>query len=299
MFIAVTGGSGFIGRYILRQLVNQGHHVRAMCRTSSDRSGLDDIAEHLEWREGELGNAADARSLVDDCDAVVHAALDRPGKSFRAGEGELISFCQKNIIGSLQLIQAAKDAQVKRFVFVSTCAVHDKILNDRPLDETHPTWSASHYGAHKAAVEQFVYSFGLGEQFPICAIRPTGVYGVNHPVRQSKWYELVAGVARGETVTCEHGGKEVHASDVAKAIGLLIAADDATIRGHVFNCYDRYVSQFEVATIAKRLSQSEAAILGRPTLPKSQIETQKIERLGMTFGGQALLESTIGSMLTA
>ena len=67
----------------------------------------------------------------------------------------MLEFVEKNVLGTLQLIRAARQANVGRFVFVSTCAVHEKILDDRPLDETHPTWATRHYGAHKAAIEQF------------------------------------------------------------------------------------------------------------------------------------------------
>jgi nucleoside-diphosphate-sugar epimerase len=49
--------------------------------------------------------------------------------------------------------------------------VHDVILQDRPLDEAHPLWPKSHYGAHKAAIEKFVHSFGLGEGYAICSLR--------------------------------------------------------------------------------------------------------------------------------
>src|SRR4029079_2079283 len=109
---------------------------------------------------------------------------------------------------------------VAEFVFISSCAVHDVIVTDRPLDETHPLWPASHYGAHKAAIEKFVHSYGFGQGFPICALRPTGIYGRAHPLSQSRWYELVQKVLRGEAVDCRRGGKEVHASDVAKATAL-------------------------------------------------------------------------------
>ena len=63
----------------------------------------------------------------------------------------------------MQLFQAAFDAGIARFIHISTCAVHDVILDDRPLDETHPLWPKSHYGAHKAALEAFVHSFGFGQ----------------------------------------------------------------------------------------------------------------------------------------
>jgi nucleoside-diphosphate-sugar epimerase len=297
MRIAITGGTGFIGRYILRLLASEGHELRAWYRPSSDRSGLEDVAGQTTWVEGTLGNQDDAHELVVGCDAVVHAALYHPGGGFRGGEGELIPFCQTNIIGSLQLIDAARRGGVSRFVFISSCAVHEKILDDRPLDETHPTWAASAYGAQKAAIEQFVYSFGLGEEYPICALRPTGVYGADHPAEQSKWFDLVGRVVRGETVNCDSGGKEVHAEDVAEAASLLLNADAAAIRGQAFNCYDRYVSLFEVASIAQRLSGSAAEIRGHQTTPKNQIETGKLRALGMQFGGTAALESTIKQLV--
>lgn len=299
MRIALTGGTGFIGRYLLHQLAGEGHQLHAWHRASSDRSGLQDVAERVTWRQGELGNPADAAALVESCDAVVHAALYRPGSGFGADNDDLLEFCQANIIGTLQLIQAAREAGVKRFVFISSCAVHDKILDDRPLDETHPTWAASHYGAYKAAVEQFIYSFGLGQQYPICGLRPTGVYGADQPINQSKWFDLVARVVRGESVSCQGGGKEVHAADVARAISLLLQSDPSRIAGQVFNCYDRYVSQHEVASLAQQISGSSAPIQGQASTPKHQIETGKIQALGMQFGGQPKLHATIESLVQA
>lgn len=299
MKIAVTGGTGFIGRYILRQLVDSGHQVRAWRRESSDVSGLEAVSDNLEWQVGQLGNESDAKNLIAECDAVVHAAFDRPGKGFQHSEGDLLAFLQTNILGSLQLIQAAQENRLRRFVFISSCAVHDKILDDRPLDETHPTWAASHYGAYKAAVEQFVYSFGLGRDFPICSLRPTGVYGINHPVEDSKWFDLVRRVVEGETVSVEKGGKEVHAADVAKAVNVLLDAKPEEIRGQAFNCYDFYVAQHTVATLAKRFSDSTATIQGEPTRPKNQIENGKIKKLGMRFGGESQLEETVRAMVIA
>ncbi|REK49238.1 MAG: NAD-dependent epimerase/dehydratase family protein, partial [Planctomycetota bacterium] len=158
-------------------------------------------------------------------------------------------------------------------------------------------WATSHYGAHKAAIEKFVHSYGLGAGYPICALRPTGIYGLAHPATASKWFDLVAQVARGETVECRRGGKEVHVDDVARAVEILLSADG--IAGEAYSCYDRYVSEHEVATIAKRLSGSDAEILGAATSPKHQIETAKIRALGMEFGGVERLEATIAELLAA
>ncbi|WP_166829880.1 NAD-dependent epimerase/dehydratase family protein [Thalassoroseus pseudoceratinae] len=298
MKIAVTGATGFIGQYIVRRLVESGHTCRCWFRPTSDRSGLKSVADSVQWVEGELAGGAETE-FVSGCEAIVHAALYHPGGGFRGGEGDLIDFATKNIIGSLQLIQAAREADAKRFVFVSTCAVHEKILDDRPLDEAHPLWATSHYGAHKAAIEKFVHSFGLGEGFPICAVRPTGVYGVMQDVARSKWFPLIKRIVAGKDVRCEGGGKEVHAGDVAKAIDVLLNADEDQIIGEAFSCYDRYVSEYEVATLAKELTGSSSRIHGEPKSPKNQIVTEKIRALGMEFGGEPLLRKTIEQLAQA
>jgi nucleoside-diphosphate-sugar epimerase len=201
------------------------------------------------------------------------------------------------VLGTLQLIEASRSVGVERVVFVSTCAVHEKILEDRPLDESHPLWATSHYGAHKAAIEKFVHSYGLGEGYAICGVRPTGVYGLTHPPEHSKWWNLVEQVVRGETVRCSHGGKEVHAADVAQAVEILLTAD--AIHGQVYNCYDRYISDHDIAVIAKQLTGSNSPIEGDASAPRHQIETGKIRDLGMEFGGTPLLEKTVGQLVQA
>lgn len=297
MKIAVTGATGFLGRYIVRHLIGAGNDCRCWHRPNSDRSGIESSNGGLEWIPGELGNSAACRDLVAGCDAVVHSALFRPGHDFRGGEGDLPNFVEKNIGGTIQLMEAARSAEVGRFVFISTCAVHERILSDRPLDETHPLWATSHYGAHKAAIEKFVHSYGLGNGWPICAVRPTGIYGLAHPASNSKWYDFVKSVVRGESVECTRGGKEVHAADVAKAVEVLLNADAEKITGEAFSCFDRYVSQFDIATITKELSGSNCEIHGNQTRPKNQIVTDKIKAVGMEFGGEELLRQTIQQLI--
>jgi nucleoside-diphosphate-sugar epimerase len=158
-------------------------------------------------------------------------------------------------------------------------------------------WASSHYGAHKAAVEAFVHSYALGEKYPICALRPTGIYGVNHPIEKSKWYDLIVSVVTGSPAECRGGGKEVHAADVARAASLLLHADSERIAGEAFNCYDRYISEYEVATLAKGMIGGHAEILGEPPQPKHQIETSKLRALGFEFGGKPLLRETIRDLV--
>ena len=297
MRIAITGATGFLGLYIVNHLASAGHVCRCWYRPGSDRGGFEAMEQQIEWVPGGLGDGTASNSLVEGCDAIVHAALYHPGGGFRGSEGDVLEFVEKNVLGTMQLIEAARHADVGRFVFISTCAVHDKILDDRPLDETHPTWATNHYGTHKAAIEQFVHSYGFGDGYPICALRPTGIYGVARPVEHSKWFELVQAVKRGESVQCRHGGKEVHAADVARAVEILLMAKG--IAGEVYNCCDCYVSDYEVAEITRAQCGSRSEILGKQTAPKHQIVTDKIQRLGMQFGGRPLVEQTIPQMLDA
>lgn len=295
MLVAVTGATGFLGRYIVKRLTRQGHSCRLWCRKGSDRTGFEACDANVEWIDGTLGDAAAAAHLVQGSDAIVHAALDRPAGAFRGNEGDIIPFVQRNLVGSLQLIEEARAAGVGRFIYLSTCAVHERILDDRPLDETHPLWPLSHYGAHKAAVEAFVHSYGFGHNFAICALRPTGIYGVAHVPSRSKWYQLVQDIVGGKDVVCRGGGKEVHAEDVAAAVELLLTVPNMS--GEAYACYDRYISEFEVATLAKQICQSTANIKGTVTAPKHQIVTEKISRLGLQFGGAPRLQQTVEQLV--
>jgi nucleoside-diphosphate-sugar epimerase len=295
MKIAVTGATGFLGRYIVRHLAELGHELRCWYRDSSDRGGFDGVEDTIEWVPGDLTDEASMHALVAGCDAVVHAALYRPGQGFRGAEGDVSVFVERNVLGTVRLIEAARKADVPRFVFISTCALHEVILDDRKLDEAHPLWPLTHYGAHKAAIEKFIHSYGLGDGYEICSLRPTGIYGLSRPVGRSKWYDLVQAVKRGEPIDSATGGKEVHASDVAKAVGILLTANG--VAGQAYNCYDRYIAVEEVARIAKELSGSDSMISTVNKGPKHQIDTSKLRALGMAFGGLSILTETIHGLL--
>lgn len=294
MNIAVTGATGFLGRYIVNRLTAAGHRCRCWHRTDSNRGGFNH-PKQIDWVEGQLGDAKSAGQVVEQVDAVIHSALHHPGGGFRGGEGDILEFVNNNVTGTIRLIEEAKRASVPRFVFISTCAVHEIILEDRALDEAHPLWPLTHYGAHKAAIEKFIHSYGLGQGYDICSLRPTGIYGLTHPPQNSKWYSLVHAVKNGETITSPSGGKEVHADDVAKACELLLTADG--VAGQAYNCYDMYIATREVAEIAKELTSSDARIAGENKGPKHQIDTSKIKALGMTFVGRTGLIDTVKQLL--
>ena len=317
MNIALTGATGFLGRYIANRLLRAGHNCQCWFRSQSDRGGFVSGPGRLTWIPGTLGDDAATEGLVTGVDAVVHAGVHRPeeGMGHRGAEGDPTAFADANVLGSLKLIQAARHRQVERFVFVSTCGVHDRILEDRPLDETHPRWPLTHYGASKAAVEMFVHSFGLPHRmnpqaapthrhlaekrpWPICALRPVGIYGLRRPPSAGKWYRVVQRVLDGEAVEDPSGGKEVHAEDVAGAVEVLLHADADRIAGQCFNCYDQYVAAEAVARIAVARTGSDSCITTQNRGPRHQIRTEKLKALGATFGGASRLETYVQELTT-
>lgn len=301
MKIAVTGATGFLGRYVVRQLASDGHILRCWHRDCSDRTGFAPAEPAIEWVPGDLTDEGSVAPLLRGAEAVVHAALARDAlTSFRASGGrDLLGFVEANLIGSLRLMQAARAAGVGRFIFISTCAVHEVVLEDRPLDEDHPPRPTTAYGAHKAALEMFVHSYGLGEGWPICSLRPCGIYGLAHPPAASKWYELTGRVLRGEPVASPRGGKEVHAHDVARAVALLLRVPAQSLAGQAFNCCDRYVSDQQLARLAKELTSSPSVIEDLNRGPRHQIVTAKLRALGFEFGGESLLRQTVAELIAA
>ena len=317
MHIAITGATGFLGRYIVNHFLSLGHHCRCWYRPQSDRGGFSDSSP-LTWVRGELQNFDSIANLLEGADAVVHGGLYQPpsGSGHRGASSDVTAFAQVNIMGSLQLIESAQRRGIERFVFISSGGVHDQILEDRPLDERHPLWPQSHYGAYKASVEKFVHSFGLSHRFSpgaspthrhltdqaawaICSLRPVGIYGLRRPLTKSKWHDVVRKVQSGNPIADPSGGKEVHADDIACAVELLLNSDPQVVAGQSYNCCDRYIAAEEVATIAKDLCGSNSEITRSNKGPKHQIETGKLEALGMQFGGRLRLERYVEQLIAA
>lgn len=291
MLVGVTGATGFLGRALVHHLLASGHRVRAWYRLGSDRGGMPSA---VQWLPGHLGDRDACEALVRGVDAVVHAAVEWPER-----DTSLLQSLRTNFLGSIQLIESARESGVGRFVYISSGAVHERILDDRPLDETHPAWPTDHYGAMKASVEAFVYSYGLGMRWPICALRPVRIYGVDRPPSQSVYWHLVAAVMRGEAIDAAGGGKMVHADDVARAIEILLHSPSERVAGQAFECCDSYVANQTVARIACELAGLNNPIVSYHATARHTIVTRKLLDLGMTFGGEALLRRTIMQLIAA
>jgi nucleoside-diphosphate-sugar epimerase len=267
MLVALTGASGFIGSYTARALHRAGHTVRALVRPTSRR---DHIAEVVgEFREGDVADTQAIAGLVAGAEAVIHNAVD-----WDALERSPVVNFERNVLGSLRLLDAARQAGVEQFVFVSSVAVYHEILPDRALDENHPTWPSSIYGAYKASIEPHLKAYHTTYGMNTSAWRPAAVYGVDPNPKASQWYALIDTARKGGTIDTPAGGKITHVQDVADA--LTLAVGDASVAGQFYNLVDRYMYWQQAAEFAKAVAGSNATVVDRKgSGPKNTFDTRK------------------------
>jgi nucleoside-diphosphate-sugar epimerase len=267
MLIALTGASGFIGSFTARALHRAGHAVRALVRPTSRRGHVADVVS--EWREGDVADPQAAAGLVAGAEVVIHNAAD-----WDALDRSPVTHFERNVLPSLRLLEAARQAGAEQFIFVSSVAVHHEILGDRALDENHPTWPNSLYGAYKASVEPFLKAYHHTHGLNTSAWRPAAVYGVDPNLKASQWYDLIDKARRGETIDTPAGGKITHVQDVADA--LTLAVGDASVAGQFYNLVDRHMYWQQAAEFAKEISRSTATIVDRKGFgPKNTFDIRK------------------------
>jgi len=290
--VAVTGATGYVGRFIVKRLIEEGAAVRAWRRGSSDLRGL---PESVEWIEGDLSSPESATPLLDGADALVHAALDHAPGRYRDGEGDdAARFLKLNVDGSLALLAAAQRSGVGRVVVLSSRAVFGRAVGG-PISDYTPVSPDTHYGTAKVALERLVRDKGT-PGWPIAALRPTGVYGIVEPVERSKWFSLVKDVIGGRAVPAR-AGTEVHGDDVAGAMWLLLTAPWGQVAGRFFNCSDILVSNREIARLVQTCAGISGSLPDEGTPPLGIMLSDALKALGMKFGGRKLFERTITDLV--
>ena len=293
MICAVTGATGYVGRFIAKRLVSEGVEVRAWRRPSSDLTGL---SEKIGWIEGALGSQDSVERLVEGADMLVHMALEHVPGRYRGGEGDDPErFWQLNVDGSAALLRAARKAGVKRAVVFSSRAVFGRNAEGPIADDATPS-PDTHYGAAKKELETFARKFSDG--WPVAVLRPTGVYGVVEPLERSKWFTLVKDVLRGVSVQ-PRAGTEVHGDDVATATWTLLNAEPGAVAGRAFNCSDIVVSHRDIVLLAQRFAGIRGPVPEAGDPPQSLLRTDALDALGVSFGGKPQFEKTVKRLVSA
>jgi NAD dependent epimerase/dehydratase len=185
MKILVTGADGFIGSHLTEALVRAGHQVRAFTLYNSFNTWgwLDncapDVAGHFEVFAGDIRDPHGVRAAVKGCESILHlAALIGIPYSYHSPD----SYIDTNIRGTLNVVQAARDYQVRRVVHTSTSEVYGT-AKFVPITEEHPLQGQSPYSASKIGADQIAQSFYRSFGTPVVTIRPFNTYGPRQSAR--------------------------------------------------------------------------------------------------------------------
>lgn len=175
--IAVTGAAGFIGRWVVAELLDRGYAVRGLDDLSN--GSRRNVAEFESTDEfsltvGDISEPGVADELVgDDVEACIHLAaeidvqesLDDPESHF-----------ETNVVGTEHVLEACR-ATDTRLGLVGTCMVYDMVDSEEGIDESHPVKPASPYAGTKLAAENIGESYYHGYDLPVTILRPFNTYG--------------------------------------------------------------------------------------------------------------------------
>lgn len=185
MKILITGADGFIGSHLAEALVREGNSVRAFVLYNSFNSWgwLDrcsaEIKGQFEVFAGDIRDPHGVKKAMKGCDVVLHlAALIAIPYSYHSPD----TYVDTNVKGTLNVLQAARELEVKRVVHTSTSEVYGT-ARFVPITEEHPLQGQSPYSATKIAADQLAYSFYSSFALPVVIVRPFNTYGPRQSAR--------------------------------------------------------------------------------------------------------------------
>ena len=171
----VTGGAGFIGSNIARLLLEEGHQVVVLDNLLSGyRQNLDRLPE-AEFVEGDVRDAAAVARCAAGAEVIFHLAAS-VGNT-RSIEHP-IEDSEINVLGTLRVLEAARNAGVRKVVFSSSAGIFGE-LKTLPIREDHPVEPDSPYGASKLGAEKLCLAYAKMYELEAVCLRYFNVYGVN------------------------------------------------------------------------------------------------------------------------
>jgi NAD dependent epimerase/dehydratase len=183
--VLVTGADGFIGSHLTEALVRLGYDVRAFVLYNSFNSWgwLDhcspDVKGHFDVFCGDIRDPHGVKQAMKGCDKVVHlAALIAIPYSYHSPD----TYVDTNIKGTLNVLQAARDIDLRRMIHTSTSEVYGS-ARFVPITEQHPLLGQSPYSATKIGADQLAYSFHASFGLPVVIARPFNTYGPRQSAR--------------------------------------------------------------------------------------------------------------------
>lgn len=174
--ILVTGGAGFIGSHIVDRCVAEGHKVRVLDDLSN--STITNLEEHIkkqtiEFLRGDIRDPKAVKDSIRNVDVVFHEAAQ---VSVPLSMDDPLHTNDVNVRGTLNLLAAASDEKVERFVYASSSSVYGDPRN-LPVTEDSPLQPLSPYAASKIAGEAYCTSFFKARGLPTVCLRYFNVFG--------------------------------------------------------------------------------------------------------------------------
>ena len=167
--ILITGATGFLGHTLCPYLIDHGLRLRALVRPTSAWEFLRPLGVELAW--GDIRDPAAVRAAAEGCRAVVHAA----GKFRFWGNRE--DFFSVNLEGTKNALEAARQASVERFIYISTIAVAGAPPAGAMIDETYPPAPSDDYQRSKLEAERLTLRYHQEHGLPAIALRAGAFYG--------------------------------------------------------------------------------------------------------------------------
>jgi UDP-glucose 4-epimerase len=225
--ILVTGGAGFIGSHVVDLFVTQGYEVVIVDDLSTGRaSNLNPAAKfyQVDIRSPQLREVFQAEKP----DFVSHHAAQM---DVRRSVAQPLFDADINILGSINLLEIAKDFNIRRFIYISTGGAVYGEPEHLPCDETHPINPICQYGASKHTVEHYLYMYYANYGLKYTVLRYPNVFGPRQdPHGEAGVVAIFTGrMLAGESVTIYGDGEQtryfVYVGDCAQANLLALTVD--------------------------------------------------------------------------
>jgi NAD dependent epimerase/dehydratase len=239
--VLITGADGFIGSHLTETLVNSGYDVRAFVSYNSFNSNgwLDtvsnEITKKIDFFPGDIRDPNGVREAMKGIDVVFHlAALIAIPFSYHSPD----SYIDTNVKGTLNIIQAARDNNIKRVLVTSTSEVYGT-AQFVPITELHPKQPQSPYSASKIGADAVADSFYRSFNLPITIVRPFNTFGPRQSAR-----------AVIPTIISQllNGAQEIKLGDITPTRDLLFVKD--TVNGFlkIAQCEELIGHEVNIAT---------------------------------------------------
>lgn len=239
MKVLVTGGAGYIGSVLVRQLLNKGYKVRAFDSLKFGGDALYDVMLNpdFEFMRGDVRNSDEVQEALKGIDAIAHLAaiVGDPACKKYSDEAK-----ETNWAGSVALFEAAEKAGIKRFVFASTCSNYGKMPDpDSFVTETSALNPVSLYAELKVKFEKFLLEERKDSNICSTALRFSTVYGFSPRIRfdltVNEFTRNAAINGEQEIWGAQFWRPYCHVDDLARAVVLVLETAEEKVRANVFN----------------------------------------------------------------